>query len=155
VRLYLVHHGDAVAPEIDPQRPLSATGRAAVGALAAAAAQRGVRPDAVWHSGKLRARQTAEILWRACNPLAEFAAVRGLQPTDPPAWIVDRLSGDTREILCIGHLPNIARLLRTLVAGRDDAPVDLPPHGLVALEADQDGTWRERWRLDPADLAIP
>ena len=49
------------------------------------ARDRGVKPDAIWHSGKLRARQTAEPLWRACNPLAEFAAARGLQPEDPPA----------------------------------------------------------------------
>ena len=49
----------------------------------------GLKPDVIWHSGKLRARQTAEALWRHCNPLAEFSAARALQPDDPPEWIRD------------------------------------------------------------------
>ena len=82
--ILLVHHGPAVGPEIDPMRPLSSVGRAATERLAAAVAQRGVQPHAIWHSGKLRARQTAELFWKACNPLASFSAERGLQPGDPP-----------------------------------------------------------------------
>ena len=80
MNLYLVHHGEAVGPEVDPRRPLSAAGREAVVKLAAAAAARGARPEIVWHSGKLRARQTAEEFWRACNALATFSATRDLQP---------------------------------------------------------------------------
>src|SRR5690242_21671627 len=98
VHLYLVHHGDAVGPEVDPQRPLSLVGRAAVDLLATQAARRGVRPAVVWHSGKLRSKQTTEAFWRACNPLAEFAATRDLQPGDPPGWIqIGRASWRERE----------------------------------------------------------
>jgi hypothetical protein len=39
--ILLVHHGDAVGPDIDPMRPLSGPGRAASASLAAAAAARG------------------------------------------------------------------------------------------------------------------
>src|SRR5206468_6287900 len=94
VRLYLVHHGDAVGPEVDPQRPLSTVGRASVDFLASQAAARGVRPELIWHSGKLRSKQTAEAFWRSCIPLAEFSATRDLQPGDDPAWIRDRLVGE-------------------------------------------------------------
>ena len=86
--IYLVHHAEAVGPEVEPQRPLSAAGRIHAEALAAAAAARGVKPEVIWHSGKLRARQTAEPFLRLCNPLAEFAAIRGLQPTIRPARLV-------------------------------------------------------------------
>jgi phosphohistidine phosphatase len=151
VRLYLVHHGDAVSPDVDVQRPLSTQGRADVTALAAEAARRGARPAVVWHSGKLRARQTAEAYWRACNPLAEFAAVRGLQPTDPAGWLRDRLAGVTRDIMCVGHLPNVARLLRLFVAQDEDAALSLPLNGIVALVQVADG-WTEEWRLDPRAL---
>lgn len=68
--LLLAHHGEAVGPEVDPRRPLSERGRAAVERLAHSAALRGVKPGVVWHSGKLRAKQTAEAYWRACNALA-------------------------------------------------------------------------------------
>ena len=74
--LYLVHHGDAVAPEVDPGRPLSTQGLEAANRLAAEAVARAAKPAVVWHSGKLRARQTAEAFWSACNP-AGSAAKRG------------------------------------------------------------------------------
>lgn len=143
MRLYLVHHGDAVGPEVDPRRPLSAAGRDDVERLAAAAASRGVKPAVVWHSGKLRAKQTAEAFWRACNALAELSATRDLQPDDPPQWIRDRLRDESRDILIAGHFPFLPRLLYLLVE-RDDFPLN----GLVALESDDEGAgWKELWRM--------
>ena len=84
VHLYLVHHGDAVGPDVDLRRPLSETGKADTARLASETAARGAKPTVVWHSGKLRARQTAEAFWRACNALATFQATRDLQPDDQP-----------------------------------------------------------------------
>lgn len=148
MRVFLVHHGDAVAPDVDPQRPLSARGVASAERLAAECARRGAKPAAIWHSGKLRARQTAECFWQACNPLAEFAAVRGLQPGDPPDWIRDRLLGETRDVLVTGHVPNLPRLLRLLLTGDDHAPIAFPPHGVVVVEAGEEGRFSESWRLE-------
>ena len=146
--LLLVHHGDAVGPHIDPMRPLSSPGRLATEQLAAAAAARGVRPDLFWHSGKLRARQTAEIFWKACNPLASFAATRGLQPDDPPRWLCDQLAGDTRNIVLVGHMPHLPRLLAVMLTGHDATSMtSFPQHGCVALEPEHD-RWKEMWRLD-------
>ncbi len=148
MRLVLVHHGDAVGPEIDPRRPLSARGQQAVAAVAAEAASRGAKPAVVWHSGKLRARQTAEAFWRACNPLAEFHATRDLQPDDPPAWLRDRLRGETRDILIAGHFPHLPRLLALLLAGQEDHPAEFPLHGVVSLISDDaEETWKEAWRI--------
>ena len=143
--IFLVHHADAVGPDVDPQRPLSAAGRAHAERLAAEAASRGVKPAAVWHSGKLRARQTAEAMWRACNPLAEFSAIRGLQPTDPPDEITARLACETRAVMLVGHMPSLPRILHAL-AGHADGAVDFPQHGIVALEPDG-VRWVEKWRL--------
>ena len=101
----------------------------------------------VWHSGKLRARQTAEAFWRACNPLATFSATRDLQPDDPASWIVNRLRGESRDVLIAGHMPHLASVLPLLVA--DSAVAAFPLHGMVALETDDAGeTWKELWRLE-------
>jgi phosphohistidine phosphatase len=144
LQLVLVHHGDAVGPDVDPRRPLSEHGRAAVERLARRAAARGVKPAVVWHSGKLRAKQTAEAFWRACNALADFSAARDLQPDDPPDWIRDRLRGESRDLVIAGHFPHLPRLLSQLVNR-----TDFPPHGAVALSTDDDGeSWREVWRMD-------
>ena len=146
--IVLVHHADAVGPAVDPMRPLSDTGRTAATQLAAEAAARGVRPDQVWHSGKLRARQTAELFWRACNPLAPYSAMRGLQPDDPPAWIRDELTGESRSILIVGHMPHLDRPLRLLLQGDPAASTvsTFPLHGCVALEWVGE-RWKEIWRL--------
>ena len=144
--IYLVHHADAVGPDVDPQRPLSSVGRMHIDRLARDVAARGVKPEAIWHSGKLRAKQTADVLRQACNPLAEFAAIRGLQPMDPSSWIADALTGGTREVMLVGHMPNLPRVLTRLVTGRDEPPLEFPQHGIVALDMGDTG-WEERWRL--------
>jgi len=147
VHLYLVHHGDAVGPEVDPRRPLSAVGQASVDRLAGLAAKRGVRPGVFWHSGKLRAKQTAEAFWRACNALGEISASRDLQPGDPPAWMRERLIGEPRDILIAGHFPHLPGLLALLQA-RDDTSSAFPLHGIVGLRTEDGGaTWIEEWRL--------
>ena len=153
MRLFLVHHGDAVGPEIDPRRPLSPAGRQGVEGAAAQALARGAQPTVLWHSGKLRARQTAEAFWRACSPFAEFSATRDLQPLDPPEWIRDRLRGETRDVLIAGHFPHLPRLLALLLAEPENPPdprAAFPQHGVVALVSEDGGeTWREEWRLPP------
>ena len=142
--LYLVHHGEAVSPEVDPRRPLSPRGERTVAKLAAEAAARGARPAVVWHSGKLRARQTAEAFWRACNALAEFSATKDLQPNDPPVWMRQRLLNEPRDLLLAGHFPYLPELLRLLVGEGGS----FPPNGAVALESlDAGKTWAVVWRL--------
>ena len=149
--LYLVHHGDAVGPAVNTQRPLSVAGREQVERLAADAAGRGAHPLVVWHSGKLRARQTAEEFWRQCNALAEFSATRDLQPDDPPHWFADRVKGETRDILIAGHYPHLPRLLQLMTSGSaGSSRGSFPQHGVVALESrDEGNTWSELWRISP------
>ncbi len=156
--IFLVHHADAVGPDVDPGRPLSSGGRATAERLAFDAFKKGVRPECVWHSGKMRARQTAEIFWRACNPLATLTAERALQPGDPPVWMRDRLLGDSRDLMVVGHMPHLDELLclMTQTGGPEGPPLPterrdgpaFPLHGIVALEAADDGRWVERWRIE-------
>jgi phosphohistidine phosphatase len=148
MHLYLIHHGVAVGPEEDARRPLSPVGLAGAARVAAKAAALGAKPDVVWHSGKLRAKQTAQEFWRACNALAAFSASRDLQPDDPPQWIRDRLRAETRDIAIAGHFPHLPRLLALLVTG-GDAGVDFPVNGVVALVTDDEGnSWQELWRIE-------
>jgi phosphohistidine phosphatase len=150
LRLYVAHHGDAVGPHENAMRPLSMRGQQQVAALASEAAAREAKPRIIWHSGKLRARQTADAYRQACNPLAHFTAARGLLPADPPAWIADRLLLEDGEVMVVGHMPHLPRLLHLLLAGDPDAStIEFPPNGVVCLE-ERAGEWTERWRLSPA-----
>ena len=129
-------------------RPLSERGRVDAVRLAEEAARRGVKPDVIWHSGKLRARQTAEVFWKACNPLASLTAVRGLLPDDPATWMRDQLEGETRSVLLVSHMPYLPRLLQLLRGNSENAPAGFPQHGCVVLEWSGE-RWKEAWRLEP------
>lgn len=120
-----------------------------------------MKPAVIWHSGKLRAKETAEAFWRACNPFAEFSATRDMQPGDPPEWMRDRLRGESRDILIAGHYPHLPRLLTLLLTAGPERPglqtaepVPFPQNGVVALETEDAGeTWRELWRMSSPDGA--
>ena len=136
-----MHHAEAVHATVDVQRPLTAEGRECAVRLAADAKARGFTPAAIWHSGKLRARQTAEP-FLSLNPFAPFKMVRGLLPEDPPELMRDTLFGESHDLILVGHMPNIAALFDLLTRG--DAS-QFPLHGMVALQR-VGAEWREEWR---------
>jgi phosphohistidine phosphatase len=143
MRLCLVHHAHAVGPEVDPQRPLSTAGRDHAARLAELVKARGFVPAAIWHSGKLRARQTAEVFLTTCNPFAEFKMIRGVRPDDPPEILRETLTVETRDLVVAGHIPHLSAWLELVVPGSPGFPL----HGAVALQTEDDGrTWREVWR---------
>jgi phosphohistidine phosphatase len=144
--LVLVHHADALAPGVDSKRPLSARGREEAQWLAGEAKARGVRPAAIWHSGKLRARETAYAFLQACAPFATFTMVRGLAPGDPPEITCNLLNAEDQDLLAVGHMPNIAAVLERL----SSASAAFPLHGAVALERGDDVKYVEVWRVAPA-----
>jgi phosphohistidine phosphatase len=153
--VFLIHHAEAVPPDVDHMRPLSSLGRGQAERVARAAQAQGARPARIWHSGKLRAKQTAEICWRILNPFAAFSVARGLQPDDDPEMLWAVLDADDRVdahgasgVLVAGHLPHLARLLHRLTTGmRDGAAAEFPQHGCVALERVGD-RWEEQWRIE-------
>ena len=112
-----------------------------------AAAAKGVKPAVIWHSGKLRSRQTGEAFWKACNPFAEFKATRGLQPSDGPQLFRDVLAEEERDLLAVGHMPSLPRILALLSAGNEDVNLGFPLHGVVALSRTTGTLWTEEWRL--------
>ena len=117
--------------------------------LAARGGARGAKPHVIWHSGKLRARQTAEAYWRACNPLAQFTAERGLLPGDPPAWIADRLLAEEGEVMVVGHMPHLPRLLRLLLAGRSGRAGGRVPAERGGVPGGAGRRVDRSWRLSP------
>jgi len=143
--LLLIHHAEAVSPHEDLQRPLTEAGHQHALRLAELVKQRGVVPTAIWHSGKLRGRQTGHAFLQVCAPFAKFTMVKGLSPDDPPAVAHLAIQRESQELALVGHWPHLPALLRLL--SPTSAP--MPQHGVVALTSDDGGaTWRELWRED-------
>ena len=91
MRLYLVQHGEARSEEKDPERPLTDRGASDVRRVAKLATEAGgVMVERILHSGKTRARRTAEI-WAAELGIAATEA-DGLAPMDDPSVWASRVA---------------------------------------------------------------
>lgn len=148
VQLLLVQHGQAKTEHEDPDRPLTRSGAADVERVARWAIEGlGMRPGRILHSGRTRAKQTAEI-WGTLRPV-DIEGSDGLAPNDDPAMWAGRLDAIEDSLLLVGHLPHLDRLAGTLLAGdATRSPVQFRPGGLVGLVR-TDGTWRVTMVLPP------
>ncbi len=150
MRLYLVQHGDALAKEVDPDRPLSEMGRADVERLAGLMSARRVRAERVVHSGKTRAEQTASILAAAMAPGTTIEAMGGLAPNDPVVPLADQAATWSADTVVVGHLPFMDKCLARLVRGAEGpGVVAFRPGGMTCLERDEAGRWTVAWMIRP------
>jgi phosphohistidine phosphatase len=150
MKLYLVQHGDSLPEEVNPERPLSGRGQEDVRRLAEFVGERGIHVQRMYHSGKLRARQTAELLATRIASAEGIQAVAGLNPNDPVEPIAIRISGWAEDALLVGHLPFMGRLVAYLTAGASDRHVTaFTPGSVVCLEPDPGGRWAVAWMLRP------
>jgi len=62
MKLYLMQHGKALSKEEDPERSLSPEGRSETTRMGDVLKEKGTPVDVIWHSGKARAAETAEII---------------------------------------------------------------------------------------------
>jgi phosphohistidine phosphatase len=112
VAQYFVQHGVALSKEQDSDRPLSSEGRHDVIAMAKHLRQVGVVLNTICHSGKTRARQTAELFAEQLG-VGNVVEVAGMGPNDDVAVFAKTLKGD--DVMYIGHLPHIGKLVSYLV----------------------------------------
>jgi len=150
MRLYLVQHGDALSKDVDPERPLSDRGRRDVTALAGFLRDAGIQVRALTHSGKLRSRQTADILARDIAAGSTPELLEGTGPNDPLMPFAELAAAWDEDTLCVGHLPFMARAACLLLTGDEShAAIGFTPGSLVCLERDPGGPWGLAWMLRP------
>jgi phosphohistidine phosphatase len=150
MRLYLVQHGAALPGEIDPARPLSESGRQDVQAIAAFLKGAGIRVERVWHSGKPRAEETAQLLAKAVLPRGKIEKVGGVGPNDDLAGFVSDADVWEQDILVAGHLPFMSRLVARLVTGDPERQVvGFLSGSVVCLERCEVDRWILLWMIRP------
>src|SRR5256885_5943028 len=128
---YLVQHGEAKPEQEDPARPLSDRGRRDVERVAQAAQRSEVAVAAIFHSGKLRAQQTADLLAAALSPVGGVRAVAGLAPLDDPAAARELLDQAAAPRMLVGHLPHLSRLTSLLLRSEEHTSELQSPCNLV------------------------
>ncbi|WP_455201915.1 phosphohistidine phosphatase SixA [Kaarinaea lacus] len=148
--LYLVQHGEAVTKEVDPDRPLSTEGNNAVSRLAAFLSSAGISVDRVLHSGKTRAKQTAEIFSKSISESGLTEAISGINPNDPVDEFATFVEQFNTPTMVVGHLPFMAKLVSELLISSDDvALVEYQPGSVLCLDKDENNKWKINWMVRP------
>lgn len=154
MNLYLVQHAEAKPKEEDPQRPLSEKGRVDIRKVASFIKEQAViKIDIIMHSGKTRARQTAEVLREYLDPAEGIKEVEGLGPVAEPSVWKARLTDIKENIMLVGHLPHLSKLAALLLWQEENKRiVDFQMGGLVCLARDESGAWSVSWMVVPQIL---
>jgi len=149
MRVYLIQHGKAKSKEEDPERGLSEEGLHETRRTAEAFGRMDPEVYVVWHSGKLRARQTAEIVAEALGIPKRIMEHSNLAPMDDVRIVAKELEGSGHNIAITGHLPFLSKLAGILLTGRDGPePVQFRNSGIVCLELGEKG-WNLPWAVTP------
>ena len=131
-KLYFAQHGIAVNKDDDPERPLSKNGISQTEAIAKQLKQLDLPVSAIFHSDKLRARQTADIFSSILNP-ASMSELEYLSPNSDPTLI--NQSFTINNALYIGHLPNLEKIVSSLVTGDTESNIiKFQNSGVIGLE---------------------
>ena len=148
--IYLVQHAECLPKDQDPEKGLSDPGIASATRIAEVAAGYSVPVFRILHSGKKRARQTAEIFASYLTPTEGVAAIEGLNPLDDVILFGDRLDSRS-DTMVVGHLPFMEKLAAYLVTGQTEKPVfKFQNAGIVCLDKHPgNGNWVVWWALMP------
>ncbi len=144
--LYLVQHGEARREEEDPARGLTEKGVDDIWKAASLARKMGIHVASIFHSGKTRALQTAQILADLLQTAHDASETDNLAPMDDPALWAGRLRTMTDDIMLVGHLPHLAKLAGLLLSGNNEQMiVNFTMGGIVCLKRFDDGRWAVEW----------
>ena len=110
------------------------------------ALERGIQVSVVYHSGILRAQETAEIFAERMS-VPTVAELSGLRPEDDPAIVKAVLEAANDSILLVGHLPFLGRLAGLLVNADPERPgVEFFPATMVCfIRTTTD--WKTSWAI--------
>ena len=144
--MYFVQHGWSLSKEINPDRPLSDDGRKEVERISIHMKEVGIKIDKIYHSGKTRAEQTAQIFTDNIGD-GNVYELRGMSPNDDVKVFASSLNKD--NTMYVGHLPHMGKLVSYLVTGNENAGVmKFTNGGVVCLEKKNDN-YHIEWYLIP------
>ena len=151
MNIYLMQHGKPVTKEKNPDKPLSDRGRDDVRKMAGFLKKAGIQVETVFHSGKTRARQTAEIISSKINPGKESQKRGALSPLDDVKTIAEEIKQGQKDFMIVGHLPHLGKLVSFLTTGSDSSQVvGFQQGGVVCLRTnEEEKNWAIAWMLVP------
>ena len=150
MKLYLLQHAKAASKDIDPARSLTEEGLRDIQKVAAFIKPLNLSVDYLWHSGKKRAQQTAGFLAEVVTINKEHTARDGLAPNDGVTVLKNEIMLAQKDIMIVGHLPFLPKLVSLLLTGRESLyVVKFRNAGIVCLDCFDDNQWQLDWIIIP------
>ena len=98
--------------------------------------------ETIIHSGKLRAKQTAEILKIGLNPGCDFIEKDYLGPNDSTDGLFREVENRREDLWVAGHLPFLSRMLSRLIFNDENKTlVNFTPASVAVLEKSPEYGW--------------
>ena len=150
MKLYLIQHAKAASKEKDPERGLTSEGLGDIQKIATFIEPMNISVDMLWHSGKTRARQSAEVVAEVVRIKGELASRHGLSPNDDVNPLKNAIIATGQDIMIVGHLPFLSKLASLLLTGcESNGTVAFKQGGIVCLECTDENNWQVDWMITP------
>jgi len=161
MKIYLVRHGRAVSigeqgVKADGERMLTQEGRD-VTASVLHRLRRVCKPQQIWASPLVRARETAEMAGEILAPEAPVSLQDLLRPGTDPARILRWLKTCKDDsLMLVGHMPDLSILGTFLVSQTRSEGLVLKKSGVCCIEFEggiREGVGRLVWLVTPSLLS--
>ena len=152
MKLILVRHGQAFEGIEDDERTLTELGVKQIENVAHALMSQRVSVAHVYHSGKMRAQQTAKILQQSLAPGCPISILELLKPSSRPTALVDYLVEIDESSLMVGHLPHIREFAFELLGFQNTRTLEqlaFNPGTVILFSSDDNITWTLDQCLEP------
>jgi phosphohistidine phosphatase len=144
--IILCRHGEAISKEENPQRPLTQMGRVKVISIAQKAFRHRERPSVIYHSEKLRAKQTGELISQTLGIKNILVEKKGLRPEDDPEKFLKSVDVN-QNIVIVGHIPFLKIMASYLLKGlKEEYTVQFDFASMVCFEKEKgEKFWKITW----------
>lgn len=161
MNLYLMRHGAAFdigerTVSTDEERMLTRKGRDSTAAVISALGN-ACRPERIWTSPLVRARETADIAARVLalgSPAARLASlIPGTDVSRVVKWLNSRREN---ALMLVGHMPDLSILATVLTSGVKEEGLALKKSGVCCIEfagRPRAGCGRLMWLVTPPLLS--
>jgi phosphohistidine phosphatase len=144
--VYFSQHGLAVDKADDAERPLSRAGIQQTKSIARILHDSKTPVTSIFHSGKLRAAQTAKIFASAMD-ISTTSETDGLSPNDDVTLLAQSLN--INNALYIGHLPHLEKLVTYLITGSENVSIINFQNSAVACLEKYETQYQLQWYITP------
>lgn len=151
MELYLVRHAESKTKEEDPESGLTGPGFANVRKTAAYVKKLDISVEIIYHSDKLRAKQTANELAAGIKSVTGLKQRESIAPMDDISSMKEEIQGSDKNIMIVGHLPYMVKLSSALLCGNENQNVvSFQNSCIVKLVRDEENKgWSVKWMLTP------